>query len=116
MEQVVEAGDLLIALSASGQSPNIMAAVNAARRQGASVVGLVGFGGGKLAEIADVAVVVPSDEYGPVEDIHLLLGHLLAVEIRMAAEASDDTELAQETSHMRGTAGVGEDGQAAAAC
>ena len=116
MEQVVEAGDLLIALSASGQSPNIIAAVNAARRQGASVVGLVGFGGGKLAEIADVAVVVPSDEYGPVEDIHLLLGHLLAVEIRMAAEASDDTELAQETGHMRETAGVGEDGQAAAAC
>jgi len=116
MERVVEPGDVLIAISASGRSANIIAAANAARRQGASVVGLVGFGGGKLAEIADVAVVVPSDEYGPVEDIHLLLGHLLATEIRLAAESTDDVELAQETSHTLQATGAGEDGRAAAAC
>ncbi len=116
MEQVVEPGDVLIAISASGRSPNIIAAANAARRQGASVVGLVGFGGGKLAEIADVAVVVPSDEYGPVEDIHLLLGHLLATEIRQAAEPTEDVERAQETSHTLQEAGVGENGRRAAAC
>ena len=116
MEQIVEPGDLLIAISASGRSPNIIAAVNAARRQGASVVGLVGFGGGKLAELADVAVVVPSDEYGPVEDVHLLLGHLLATEVRLMSEATDDAELAQKTSQTPQTAGVGEDGQGPAAC
>ncbi len=116
MEQVVEPGDVLIAISASGRSPNIIAAVNAARRQGASIVGLVGFGGGKLAEIADVAVVVPSDEYGPVEDTHLLLGHLLATEIRMTAESPDGAELAQKTSQTLQAAGVGEDGRGAAPC
>ena len=116
MEQVVEPGDVLIAISASGRSPNIIAAANAARRQGASVVGLIGFGGGKLAEIADVAVVVPSDEYGPVEDIHLLLGHLLATEIRLMAESTDDAKLAQETSHTPQAAIAGEDGRRAAAC
>ena len=116
MDQVVEPGDVLIAISASGRSPNIIAAANAAHRQGASVVGLVGFGGGKLAEIADVAVVVPSEEYGPVEDIHLLLGHLLATEIRLMADPTDDAELAQETSHTLQAAGAGEDGRTAAAC
>ncbi len=116
MEQVVEPGDVLIAISASGRSPNIIAAAEAAHRQGASVVGLVGFGGGKLAEVADVAVVVPSDEYGPVEDIHLLLGHLLATEVRLAAESTDDVEPVEETSHALQAAGVGENGQRAAAC
>ncbi len=116
MEQVIEPGDVLIAISASGQSPNIIAAVDAARKQGASVVGLVGLGGGKLAEIADVSVVVPSDDYGPVEDIHLLLGHLLTTEIRLAAESADGVELAEEPSHMMRAAGTGENGHRAAAC
>ncbi|MCI0856496.1 MAG: SIS domain-containing protein, partial [Chloroflexi bacterium] len=116
MKQVVEPGDVLIAISASGRSPNIIAAANAARKQGASVVGLVGFGGGKLAELADIVVVVPSDEYGPVEDIHLLLGHLLAAEIRMSQEVSDDAELIQETSHILEVVSVDEDETRAAAC
>lgn len=116
MEQAVQPGDVLIAISASGQSPNVIAAVNAARRQGAFVVGLVGFGGGKLAEIADVAVVVSSNEYGPVEDIHLLLGHLLATEIRIAAEATDDAELPQRRTMLARPAEAIEDEHWAAAC
>ena len=116
MKQVVEPGDVLIAISASGRSPNIIAAANAARKQGASVVGLVGFGGGKLAELADIVVVVPSDEYGPVEDIHLLLGHLLAAEIRMSQEVSEDAELIRETCHILEVVSVDEDESRAAAC
>lgn len=113
LKQVVEPGDVLIAISASGKSPNIIAAVNAARRQGATVVGLVGFGGGKLAELADIAVVVSSDEYGPVEDIHLLLGHLLTNEIRVAAEVTDDLESVQERSQTLEVFEVDEDRLAA---
>ena len=41
------------------------------------VIGFTGFGGGKLAKLADVAIVVSSDEYGPVEDVHLILDHIL---------------------------------------
>jgi D-sedoheptulose 7-phosphate isomerase len=70
-------GDLLIAISASGNSPNIVAAVEAARELGVKVIGLAGFGGGKLAQMADVCVTVPSNEYGPVEDVHMILDHIL---------------------------------------
>ena len=50
------------------------------------------------------------------EDIHLLLGHLLATEIRLMAESTDDAKLAQETSHTPQAAIAGEDGRRAAAC
>jgi phosphoheptose isomerase/UTP-glucose-1-phosphate uridylyltransferase len=114
MKQAMEPGDILIAISASGRSPNIIGAVNAARMQGATVVGLVGFGGGTLAEIADVAVVVPSDEYGPVEDIHLLFGHLLTSEIRLAAESEGEIGLPQTPIPALHVAGAAENGRTAA--
>ena len=41
------------------------------------MIGLAGFGGGKLARLADVSFVVPSDDYGPVEDVHMVLDHIL---------------------------------------
>jgi D-sedoheptulose 7-phosphate isomerase len=41
------------------------------------VIGWAGFGGGKLAKLADVAVTVPSSDYGPVEDVHMILDHIL---------------------------------------
>ena len=68
---------MLVAISASGNSPNIIAAVEAAKQIGVKVIGLAGFGGGKLAKMADVSFVVPSNEYGPVEDVHMILDHIL---------------------------------------
>ncbi|TAK71533.1 MAG: SIS domain-containing protein [Dehalococcoidia bacterium] len=82
LTQLVEPGDVLVAISASGNSPNILAAVELARTHGAYVLGFSGFGGGLLAKMADVAIVVASSEYGPVEDLHLLLNHLLAAVMR----------------------------------
>ena len=77
LRNLAQRGDLLVAISASGNSPNILAAVAAAQQLGLRVVGLTGFGGGKLAQQADVAVIVPSKEYGPVEDVHLIFDHIL---------------------------------------
>jgi len=77
LKNLAEPGDLLVAISASGNSPNILAAVEAAKALGVCVVGLTGFGGGKLAEQADVAFVVPSDGYGRVEDVHMILDHII---------------------------------------
>jgi D-sedoheptulose 7-phosphate isomerase len=77
LKNLAQRGDLLIAISASGNSPNIIAAVEVAKRLGVQVVGLAGCGGGKVAKLADVAFVVPSDDYGPVEDIHMILDHML---------------------------------------
>ncbi len=77
LKNLANPGDLLIDISASGNSPNIIAAIEAAKKLGVKVVGLAGFTGGKLAKMADVAFVVPSNDYGPVEDVHMILDHIL---------------------------------------
>ena len=69
-------GDILLAISASGNSPNIISAVEAAKAKNMPVIGLCGFGGGKLLNSADVAISVESNEYGPVEDAHMMIIHL----------------------------------------
>ena len=72
-------GDSLVAISASGNSPNLIEAVDYARSRGATVVGLTGFDGGKLREKSDISLHVPTakGEYGPVEDVHMILDHLI---------------------------------------
>lgn len=79
-EQLVghlRAGDVIIAISASGNSPNVLKAAEFAKNKGAMVVALIGFGGGKLKEMADKSVVLSSSDYGVVEDIHLSLAHII---------------------------------------
>jgi D-sedoheptulose 7-phosphate isomerase len=70
-------GDLLIAISGSGNSPNVLNAVKAAREQGMRSVGWCGFGGGKLAGLVDLPVVVGSHHMGRVEDVHAIMMHLI---------------------------------------
>lgn len=70
-------GDLLVAISASGNSPNLLAAAEAARSQGMTVVGLTGFSGGALRVGADIVVHVPVESYELAEDAHLLVCHLV---------------------------------------
>jgi len=72
-------GDKLVAISASGNSANIIVAAEWVRAQGGKVIGLTGFDGGRLKGIADISVHVntPKGEYGPVEDIHMILDHLI---------------------------------------
>lgn len=72
------AGDVLVAISASGNSANIIKAVEYANANGMVTVGLTGFDGGELKKTAQMSVHVPTrkGEYGPVEDIHLILDHL----------------------------------------
>lgn len=77
-------GDVVIAISASGNSPNVLAAVAAAREIGTQVIGLAGFGGGYLAPLCDVCLVVPSSAYGPVEDAHMIVVHAVTSAIRSA--------------------------------
>jgi D-sedoheptulose 7-phosphate isomerase len=79
---LVEEGDVLIAISGSGNSANVLEAVRLAKERGATIIGLCGFGGGALARLADCAVVLSCDNYGPVEDAHLTLAHLLPQMLR----------------------------------
>lgn len=71
-------GDALVAISSSGGSPNIVAAVEAAKARGVSTIGLSGFGGGRLRELADIPLHVHANNYGVVEDAHQALMHILA--------------------------------------
>ena len=76
LKTFAEEGDLLIAISASGNSPNIIRAVDVAKLKGMKVIGLTGFAGGKLRELADVPIHVESKDYGIIENCHLIFGHL----------------------------------------
>lgn len=73
-------GDILIAISASGNSPNVVEAVKLAKKMGITSVGILGFDGGELNALCDYPIVVRTKkgEYGVVEDIHLFLDHMLA--------------------------------------
>lgn len=73
-----KAGDVLIAVSSSGDSENIVRAASRAKDLGITVIGLTGFAGGKLREAADIALHVPVSNYGVVEDAHQALIHVIA--------------------------------------
>jgi D-sedoheptulose 7-phosphate isomerase len=72
-----KAGDVALALSTSGNSPNVLAAVAEARRLGLVTIGLTGKGGGKLAAAVDVALVVPSDATERIQESHMTFLHAL---------------------------------------
>lgn len=79
-----QSGDKLVAISASGNSPNVVIAAEWVKRQGGKVLGLVGFNGGALKRLCDVLIhaETPKGEYGPVEDIHMILDHLICAWLR----------------------------------
>ena len=73
-------GDLLVAISASGNSPNIIKAFDYAKLSGISTVALTAFDGGKIKQLADLSVHICTEkkEYGPAEDAHMVLDHLVS--------------------------------------
>jgi D-sedoheptulose 7-phosphate isomerase len=77
IESLLDPGDVVIAISGSGNSPNVLRAVEKANEMGAVTIGWSGFAGGKLAQIAQKSIVVASDNMQRVEDVHLILGHLV---------------------------------------
>ncbi|HET6454927.1 MAG TPA: SIS domain-containing protein [Armatimonadota bacterium] len=73
----IQQGDLVIGISGSGNSPNIIKAIQFAKAKGAITAGMSGFKGGKLAKAARYNVVVPSDNMQYIEDVHMVLSHLI---------------------------------------
>ena len=73
-------GDSLIAISASGNSPNVIKAAEWVKSREGTIIGFLGFTGGELIEFCDIKIHVKSEvgEYGPVEDAHLIMNHILA--------------------------------------
>jgi D-sedoheptulose 7-phosphate isomerase len=70
-------GDIAIAISTSGNSPNVLEAIGVARRKGMVTIGLTGANGGRLKGAAEYCVCVPSRETAPIQEAHILIGHIL---------------------------------------
>ena len=77
IESLAREGDVLVAISTSGNSPNILKAAETARGMGIKVVGLTGRAGGKLAPMSDIAIAVPSDDVPRIQEAHIAVGHLI---------------------------------------
>ena len=74
---LMKEGDVFIAISASGNSPDIVKACEYAREKKARIVVLAGFSGGKIKDFAEEAIVVPLESYEQIEDIHLIITHMI---------------------------------------
>ena len=77
VEGLCREGDVLIAISTSGNSGNVLKAIDTAHRAGASVIGLSGKSGGALDAKCDVSLVVPSDVTARIQEMHIVIGHLI---------------------------------------
>lgn len=77
VEALGQKGDVAIAISTSGSSPNVLAAVRTAKSLGLTTVGLTGRGGGQLAGLVDHALTVPSDNTQRIQEAHITIGHIL---------------------------------------
>lgn len=76
-------GDLLVAISGSGNSPNVIEAVNVAREKGMKVIGLSGYQGGKLGPLSDIHLNVPCHCIAQVEDAHLIVEHAVVEKLKV---------------------------------
>jgi D-sedoheptulose 7-phosphate isomerase len=77
VDALMDEGDLLVAVSGSGNSPNILKAIEATRCAGGKVLGVVGYDGGKMKPLCDHSVWVPSFDMQLCEDVHLMFGHMV---------------------------------------
>lgn len=86
LKNLIREGDVLILISSSGNSPNIVNAAEYAKSKKAIVVGLTGFAGGKLKQLADYGVHININDYGIVEDLHMSLDHMISFCIKKLRE------------------------------
>jgi len=82
LSSLVNKGDLVIGISASGNSKNVLKTVELASKKGAITIGLIGFDGGKLKGITDYNIVVPVKHYGKAEDAHHIITHIITYYIK----------------------------------
>jgi len=84
LEALAVAGDVAVGISTSGNSPNVIQAVRAARRLGLTTIALTGSSGGALREFVDVLIAAPSEETPRIQECHILIGHSLCDAVERA--------------------------------
>lgn len=77
VEALGKTGDILIAISTSGNSPNVLKAIASAKAKGVKVIGFTGGKGGKLKEQSDIAIIVPSGDVQRIQESHITIGHII---------------------------------------
>ena len=80
LQVLLKKQDVVVAISASGNSPNLLDAIDTAKKMNTITIGISAFDGGKMKEMVDVSLHVPTEkgEYGPAEDAHMVLDHLIS--------------------------------------
>jgi D-sedoheptulose 7-phosphate isomerase len=92
VEALGSAGDVCLAISTSGNSPNVVKALERARECGMKVIGLLGRDGGRCAELCDLALVVESDDTQRIQETHNLIGHILCELVEVTLFSGDALE------------------------
>jgi len=86
LRHLIGVGDVLLVLSGSGESKNVLRAMGVAREAAATVIALIGRDGGRARARADISLVVPVESMQQIEDVHLAVAHALYVELKARAE------------------------------
>ena len=77
VEGFMNPGDVLIGISTSGNSENVYRALCRAKEMGETTIALLGKGGGKIKEVADISIIVPSDNTARIQEAHIMIGHII---------------------------------------
>ena len=88
LQALAAPGDVAVALSTSGNSRNVVEAVSCARKLGLFTIGFTGASGGRLRDLVDVLIAIPSDETPRIQECHILVGHALCDAVEQAITAS----------------------------
>jgi len=86
VEALANKGDLLIGISTSGNSANVINALQKAKHMGCRTIGLSGCGGGEMNSLCDINIVVPSDDTPRIQEMHILIGHIMCQSVDDALE------------------------------
>lgn len=78
LQNLLNPGDVVVIITGSGNSPNVIKAADYAKKTGAVTIGMTGFTGGKLRKMVDICLHIESDQYGVIEDLHMAAGSILA--------------------------------------
>jgi D-sedoheptulose 7-phosphate isomerase len=98
LEALAAPGDVAVGISTSGNSPNVIEALECARRLGLVTIALTGSSGGRLRGLADILIAVPSEETPRIQECHILAGHALCDAVEQALTVGDFPVVARATS------------------
>lgn len=84
LRNLIQSKDMLIIMTGSGKSRNVINAIDVAKKNGAFVFSLLGFDGGEVLNLSDESILVESNNYGVIEDIHLTIGHIVTSKLKLS--------------------------------